>query len=325
MFDFRQIDWDEACREEARRLTRLAIQEDLGRAYDWTTLALVPPDTPGRAEVVVRKPGVVAGLVAAAEVLGEFDPKIVWKPLRHDGDAVSADTIAARISGPARSLLAAERTMLNFLGRLSGIATLTRQYVDAVARTGARIYDTRKTTPGWRRLEKYAVRRGGGCNHRLSLCEAILIKDNHLAMAAQLVDEAASFFPHNNKAGSLVNGIGNAVQRARAFLAEMNAGPGPSPLELGEILIEIEVDSLAQFEVALAAEPDLIMLDNFSLADLRKAVELRNRRGSRIELEASGGVSLDTLRAIAETGVERISAGALTHSAPWLDLALDWS
>lgn len=309
--DFRQIDWDEACREETRRLTRLAIQEDLGRAYDWTTVALIPPETPGQADVVVRKSGVVAGLLAAEEVLREFDPKIEWQPAARDGDYFDQPATVARIAGPARSLLAAERTMLNFLGRLSGISSLTRQYVDAVAGTAARIYDTRKTTPGWRLLEKYAVRCGGGCNHRLNLCDAILIKDNHLAMAAQL---------DGNKPSPAA-----AVARARAMLAEWNSAPGRAPFDLSNLLIEVEVDSLEQLDEAFFASPDLILLDNFSRAELLAAVALRTSRGSSIELEASGGVSLATVRAIAETGVERISAGALTHSAPWLDVALDWA
>jgi len=201
-------------------------------------------------------------------------------------------------------LLAAERILLNLLGRLSGVATLTRQYVDLAAHTKARIYDTRKTTPGWRRLEKYAVRCGGGWNHRGGLNKAVLIKDNHLALGAQASDHATRFTP------------AEAVVRARRFADERG--------DL-DMLIEVEVDTLDQFDAVLPARPDIVLLDNMGAAQLREAVGRRNAFDPAIELEASGGVNLATVQAIAESGVERISVGALTHSAVALDFGLDWA
>ena len=206
---------------------------------------------------------------------------------------------------PPADLLAVERILLNLLGRLSGIATLTRQYVDAVAGTKARIYDTRKTTPGWRRLEKYAVRCGGGWNHRGGLHEAILIKDNHLALGAQSSDGAQRFTP------------AEAVTRAKQFVQEHAADPG--------MVIEVEVDTLQQLDAVLPMRPDIVLLDNMSLSQLRDAVSRRDAVDPAIELEASGGVTLATVGEIAATGVERISVGALTHSAVALDIGLDWA
>jgi nicotinate-nucleotide pyrophosphorylase (carboxylating) len=201
-------------------------------------------------------------------------------------------------------LLTCERLVLNLLGRLSGIASLTRQYVKAIAGTKARIYDTRKTTPGWRRLEKYAVRCGGGFNHRLGLFDAVLIKDNHLVVGAEARGE--QFTP------------AEAVRRARQFLA--SAFPErPDPM-----IVEVEVDTLDQLREVLSAQPDLVLLDNMSLGDLRAAVALRDSEAPSVQLEASGGVRLETVAEIARTGVDRISAGALTHSAAWLDIGLDW-
>ncbi len=182
--DFQQIEWDAAVEEDCRQIVRLAVREDLDRSFDWTTLCLVPAEASGEAAVVSRQDGVVAGLRAAELALGEMDPRVTWSPKIEDGGTVSVGQTLAEIAGPARSLLTAERILLNLIGRLSGIATLTRRYVDAVRGTQARIYDTRKTTPGWRRLEKYAVRAGGGHNHRTGLFDAILIKDNHLALGA---------------------------------------------------------------------------------------------------------------------------------------------
>jgi nicotinate-nucleotide pyrophosphorylase (carboxylating) len=220
---------------------------------------------------------------------------------------VAADTVLGEIVGPARSLLTAERVLLNFVGRLSGIATLTARFVDAIAGTKARIYDTRKTTPGWRRLEKYAVRQGGGRNHRIGLFDAILIKDNHLAMAA------------GDGVGQAISPA-EAVRIARSFLRENF----PNDDEQREMMVEIEVDSLAQLGDVLPERPDIVLLDNMTLEGLTTAVAMRNDIASEVELEASGGVSLASVRGIAETGVERISSGALTHSAVCLDVALDW-
>jgi nicotinate-nucleotide pyrophosphorylase (carboxylating) len=260
--------------------------------------------------VVVRKPGVVAGLEAARVVLDEMDIAADFQAKFRDGDALAGGTIVGTIAGPARDLLTSERTLLNLLGRLSGIATLTRQYVEAVAGMKARIYDTRKTTPGWRRLEKYAVHCGGGHNHRTGLYDAILIKDNHLAFGRE-EQGAAAFSP------------AQAVRKAKAFLAQQRAGDRPAGAD-PQMIVEIEVDSLDQLREVLPEQPDIVLLDNLPPATLREAVAIRDAGGWPCELEASGGVNLQSVRAIAETGVERISAGALTHSAVSLDVALDW-
>ena len=239
--------------------------------------------------------------------MAAIDAKLTWSPETHDGQTIEQGNRIGVIDGPVHGLLAAERLMLNFLGRLSGIATLTRQYVDAVAGSGVRIFDTRKTTPGWRRLEKYAVRCGGGWNHRLGLFEAILIKDNHLALGATSVAQTLRYTP------------AQAVLRARKYIAE-HAGKGdPSTM-----IVEVEVDNLEQLEEVLLAGPDIILLDNMSCEQLCKAVACRDNINPAVELEASGGVTLATVRSIAETGIERISIGALTHSAPVLDFGMDW-
>ncbi len=214
-----------------------------------------------------------------------------WSPQVGDGDAISAGQTLAILAGPARSLLTVERILLNLVGRLSGIATLAKAYVDAAGGTQARIYDTRKTTPGWRRLEKYAVRCGGGRNHRTGLFDAMLIKDNHLALGAQ-AEGTAHLTP------------AEAVRRARDFAASMAAGKTASP-----VIIEVEVDTLAQLAEVLPAQPDIVLLDNMTTDDLRRAVALRDEVASQVELEASGGVNLQTVGAIAATGVERISVG----------------
>jgi nicotinate-nucleotide pyrophosphorylase (carboxylating) len=224
-----------------------------------------------------------------------------------DGRSVEPGDRVARMEGPARGILTAERPVLNLLGRLSGIATLTKRYVEAVVGTRARIYDTRKTTPGWRRLEKYAVRCGGGSNHRTGLFDAVLIKDNHLALGAGADDSAVGYTP------------AEAVGRARRFVQQHAAGSGG-----GEMIIEVEVDTLEQLEEVLLAGPDIVLLDNMSPAVLAETVKRRDARNPRVELEASGGVGLETVRRIAASGVDRISVGALTHSAAWLDIALDW-
>jgi nicotinate-nucleotide pyrophosphorylase (carboxylating) len=267
-------------------VVRLGLAEDLGRAGDITATACVPADARLSAVFAARKPGVVAGLACARLAVHALDPAAVFTLEAKDGDAIAAGAVLARVEANAHALLSAERTALNLLGRLSGIATLTRAYVDAVAGTGARIADTRKTTPGLRALEKHAVLCGGGLNHRFGLDDAILIKDNHVAAAG---------------------GIGPALERAKAYAGHL-------------VRIEVEVDSLDQLDEALPYGPDVIMLDNFSLDDLRTAVA---RAAGRVRLEASGGVTLQTVRAIAETGVDVISVGALTHSAPVLDIGLD--
>ncbi len=304
--EFRQIEWDATVEEDCRQIVRLAVREDLDRLFDWTTVCLVPSSVSAQAAVVSRQAGIVAGLRAAELAVSQMETGIRWTAAVEDGAHISAGQELALIAGPARGLLTAERILLNLIGRLSGVAMLTRRYVDAVAGTGARIYDTRKTTPGWRRLEKYAVRCGAGHNHRTGLFDAILIKDNHLALGAAI-------------AGADHLTPADAVRRAREFVQSMAPAPGSGPL-----LVEVEVDTLEQLEQVLPAGPDLVLLDNMSLDDLRRSVALRGALAPTIELEASGGVTLETVRAIAHTGVERISVGALTHSAIALDVSLDW-
>ena len=268
-------------------IVRLALAEDLGRAGDLTTDATISPETKMRVVIAARKPGIVAGLDASAHTLRLIDPAMALSIEKPDGSAVAPGDVIGRMDGSARSILTAERTMLNFLGRLSGVATLTRQYVDAVAHTKARIVCTRKTTPGHRALEKRAVRCGGGTSHRYGLDDAILIKDNHIAACG----------------GS----IADTLARAKAYAGHLR-------------MIEIEVDTLEQLEEALKHGPHAVLLDNMSLETLRTAVSLT---AGRVPLEASGGVTLSSVAAIAETGVDFISSGALTHSAPNLDVGLD--
>lgn len=294
------LQFSETQASAARELIRMALAEDLLPDGDATTQALIPEGQTGSVEIVARAPGVLAGLPVALLVFTEVDPAVIFRFLVHDGDWLVAGQVVAELSGPLRSLLTGERTCLNFLTHLSGVATLTRRYVDAVAGTRAGIYDTRKTLPGWRILEKYAVTAGGGRNHRMGLGDMLLIKDNHLAGWLAAAPDRS---------------IAAAVQAARKWSMARAGAPKQ---------IEIEVDTLAQFADALAGEPDIVLLDNMTLEDMRQAVALRNARAPRVELEASGGVSLASVAAIAATGVERISVGALTHSPPALDLAFDW-
>jgi nicotinate-nucleotide pyrophosphorylase (carboxylating) len=317
--DFAQLSWDGAAEAACRRIIREAVLEDLDRGYDWTTVALVPPEAVGSASIVARRNGVIAGLPAAALVADEMDKSLDFQPRKTDGDAAGPGDVIATVSGPVRSLLAAERLMLNLLGRLSGIATFTRQYVELVKGTKARIFDTRKTTPGWRRLEKYAVGQGGGFNHRIGLFDAILIKDNHLAFLAQIRQEVSSSATTASGGAATTDAAALATRQARRFLSDAFAGDARS-----DMIVEVEVDSLSQLKAVLAEKPDIVLLDNMPIEQLRAAVELRNAQAPGVELEASGGVNLTTVRAIAQTGVERISVGALTHSAMVLDLGMDW-
>jgi nicotinate-nucleotide pyrophosphorylase (carboxylating) len=266
-------------------IVRAALAEDLGRSGDITSSACIMPDARMKAVFAARQDGVIAGLDCARLAIAALDPGASFQLLANAPE-VRAGALLARVDANARALLSAERVALNLMGRLSGVATLTRAYVDAVRGTKARITDTRKTTPGLRALEKYAVRCGGGVNHRFGLDDAILIKDNHVAAAG---------------------GVGAALERAQAYAGHL-------------VKIEVEVDTLEQLDEALPYAPDVIMLDNFSLDDMREAVR---RAGGRVKLEASGGVNLQSVRAIAETGVDVISVGALTHSAPVLDIGLD--
>jgi nicotinate-nucleotide pyrophosphorylase (carboxylating) len=274
------------------RLIDLALAEDLGKEGDRTSLVTIPETTQGTAAFVARSPGVLAGLPAAGMVIHAIDPTLTFTVVIPDGSRIPKNALLGRVSGPLRSILAAERTALNFLQRLSGIASLTHKYVDEAAGYRAQILDTRKTTPGWRLLEKYAVRMGGGTNHRLGLFDGILIKDNHLA--------------------GLGGDVRKAVEAARSY--SNNEG----------LSVEVEVDTLEQLKTALDVKADIVLLDNMSTDQLRAAVALRNDLSPGVRLEASGGVNLGTVREIAATGVDRISVGALTHSAPALDIALDY-
>jgi nicotinate-nucleotide pyrophosphorylase (carboxylating) len=265
------------------RIVAAALAEDVGDG-DVTTEATVSPDAVGTATLLVKEAGVVCGLDVAERVFRTLDPDIVFERLVEDGHVATGRTEVARVTGTERAILTGERTALNFLGRLSGVATLTRRYVDAVAGTGASILDTRKTTPGLRLLEKLAVACGGGRNHRAGLYDAVLIKDNHLRAAGSVAD---------------------AVAGAR---------------ELTDLPVEVECDTLEQVSEALAAGVDAILLDNMTPAELREAVALV---AGRARLEASGGITLDTVREVAETGVDEISVGALTHSARSLDVSLE--
>jgi nicotinate-nucleotide pyrophosphorylase (carboxylating) len=282
-------------------LIALAIAEDLDQVGDITSSATIPSRALGSGRIIARSSGVLAGLPVVERLAAEFELLGRWTPYQADGDRLEPGSVVARLSGPMRSLLAMERTALNFLQRLSGIATLTARFVAAVAVEGsrARIYDTRKTTPGWRVLEKYAVRCGGGLNHRFGLYDAVLIKDNHLAWLQSATGPGA--------AGPIVT----AVTMARA-----NTPTGT--------IIEVEVDSLEQLDVALRCGPDIILVDNLGPEGVAEAVRRRDAVATAVQLEASGGVNLETVEALAATGVDRISVGALTHSAPALDLALDF-
>ena len=274
-------------KKETTALVASALEED-DTKHDITTAGTVLSNRRARCRLVARQTGVVSGLALASEAFEQLDRAVTIRVERPDGSIIRPDTPVLFLSGHARGLLSAERVALNFVQRLSGISTLTARYVAAVAGTNAKILDTRKTTPLYRRLEKYAVRAGGGLNHRMDLSSGVLIKDNHLA--------------------AVDGDIALAVKRVRAV----------APLG---IKIEVECDTLEQVRAAVDAGADVVMLDNMGLLDLREAVKLVN---GRAVTEASGGVKLDTVRAIAETGVNWISVGALTHSAPALDLGLDF-
>ena len=265
---------------------RAALDEDLGRAGDITSLATIPAGRTATADFVLRKPGTIAGLAFAEAAFRLLDPAITFETFVHDGQALSERTTLARVSGPAIAILSGERVALNYLGRLSGIATLTARYVDAVKGTQAKIVCTRKTTPGLRAAEKYAVKCGGGANHRFGLDDAVLIKDNHIAVAG---------------------GIVPALRAAKEAVGHL-------------VKIEIEVDTLDQLREVINEGADVVLLDNMNPTQLREAVTLI---GGRMKSEASGGVNLDSVRAIAESGVDMISIGALTHSASVLDIGLD--
>jgi nicotinate-nucleotide pyrophosphorylase (carboxylating) len=297
-----QVAWDEALEHDLHQLIRMTIAEDLSRQQDWTTVSLVPEEATAAARVVSREQGVIAGLPVGPIVIQEMNADVTWTPIIQDGDVVEPKQAVAEIAGNVRHLLVAERTILNFVGKLSGVATSTSAFVAKTDGTRAVICDTRKTLPGWRRIQKYAVRQGGGTNHRLGLYDAVLIKDNHIAFG--------------NQSAKVPFGIAEAVHRAREFVARSTPDP--------EMIIEIEVDSLEQLAKVLPANPDIVLLDNMTTDQLRQAVAMRDDGFASVSLEASGGVRIDTVAAIADTGVDRISVGALTHSSPNFDVGLDW-
>jgi nicotinate-nucleotide pyrophosphorylase (carboxylating) len=279
---------------EIRAAVKAALAEDIGSG-DATTLATVPPGLMAHAVMRAREPLIVAGIEFVETAFRELSRKVTVQKVLRDGGHAKAGDVLLKISGPARPILTAERVALNFIQRLSGVATLTSKFVAAVRGTGAKILDTRKTTPGWRHFEKYAVACGGGTNHRIGLFDMVLIKDNHLAA---LRDEKP-------------NAIVAAIARARKKYPKLK--------------IEVEADTLAQVRQALDAGAEMILLDNMSLNQLRQAVKMaRHHTRVRAKTEASGGVNLQTVRAIAQTGVDFISAGALTHSARAVDIALDF-
>jgi nicotinate-nucleotide pyrophosphorylase (carboxylating) len=267
-----------------------ALREDLGLAGDITTNAIIAPDATSEAVLALRDDGCIAGLPLAAVAFRALDPEIVIEPHVKEGAVASAGSVIARLKGKTRAILTAERVALNLLQHLSGIATATHHFVDAVAGTHARIVCTRKTTPGLRAFEKYAVCAGGGFNHRFGLFDAILIKDNHIAAAG---------------------GVSAAIERARAASGHL-------------VKIEVEVDTLTQLEEALQHSVDAVLLDNMAVPELKNAVARAKIIKPGIVCEASGGVRLETVRAIADTGVDMISIGALTHSVNSLDIGLDF-
>jgi nicotinate-nucleotide pyrophosphorylase (carboxylating) len=280
--------------QEIRAAVKAALAEDIGRG-DATTIATVPPGLTARAIMRAREPLTIAGLEFAEAAFRQLSGRVKIEKVLRDGRRARAGAVLLKISGPARSILTAERVALNFIQRLSGVATVTGKFVEAVYGTGAKILETRKTTPGWRRFEKYAVACGGGTNHRIGLYDMILIKDNHLAALRD----------------AKPNAIAAAIARARAKFPKLK--------------VEVEADTLEQVRQALDAGAEMILLDNMSLKQLRRAVKMvKEHTRVHAKTEASGGVNLKTVRAIAQTGVDFISVGALTHSARAVDIGLDF-
>lgn len=287
--------FDAETQAAAKVLARMSLQEDLRDVGDLTCLATIPADLEATVNIVSRQTGVACGLPLLPLVFEELPGNISWSLKMHDSDKLQRGNLLASVTGPVRSLLIGERSILNFMTHLSGIASRTAEFVEQIRGTRAVILDTRKTLPGYRLLQKYAVRCGGGTNHRMGLYDGVLIKDNHLAARGESTCAAA-------------------VADARKYMAKIAA----------HAKIEIEVDSLAQLRDALNEQPEIILLDNMQPDMLREAVAIRDARCHETLLEASGGVTLETVRGIAETGVERISVGSLTHSSPALDLGFDW-
>jgi nicotinate-nucleotide pyrophosphorylase (carboxylating) len=280
---------------ELHALIESAKREDMGTAGDITSAALVPADAVATAQISARKAGILCGIPLLPLIAAAYDTRLEVAVPLPDGARLAPGDIIAELRGPLRSVLSAERVVLNFLTHLSGIATATARYVEAIAGTRAKIYDTRKTVPGLRGLQKYAVRCGGGFCHRIGLYDAVLVKDNHIAHIP------ASFL---------------GAQLETAINAARRLDPRPD-------FVEVEVDTLQQLRVVLSCDVDVVLLDNMGLDQMREAVAIRGKVNPGVQLEASGGVNLDSVRAIAETGVERIAVGAITHSAPALDIGLD--
>lgn len=308
---------DEPTARDCLALIRASLIEDTGSAdlaegVDCTSDSVVPRGAMASAAFVAREAGIVSGVEVVRLAIGNFAPELTLECRLDDGASVKKGDTIAVLSGPAHKILVIERTCLNFMCRLSGIATLTHRHVELVAGTGARVLDTRKTLPGYRRLEKYAVRCGGGTNHRMGLYDAVMIKDNHLAFYRSLVDDSEDTIPA-------------AIELARRWIgSHIDSLP-----DGGETILQLEVDTLQQLEIALPCGPDIILLDNMEPERLREAVKMRDDAvsagGKMVLLEASGGVNLDTIGEISRTGVERISVGALTHSAVNFDIGLDWT
>ncbi len=289
------VTFDAATASAADSLIRMALAEDLDERGDLTSLSTIPADMSATVNLVSRQNGIVCGTPLIQRVFRELQTDAQVDINCQDGSTIVPGSLIAVISGPVRSLLTAERTVLNFMIHLSGVATRTAAFVEQVRGTKAVVLDTRKTLPGYRLLHKYAVRCGGGTNHRIGLYDGILIKDNHLAARGD-------------------QQVAAAVRDARSYMAENGL----------RLPVEIEVDTIVQLRDALQVLPEIVLLDNMEPELLKQAVHLRNQMAPETRLEASGGVTLETVRAIAESGVERISVGSLTHSAPALDLGFDW-
>ena len=287
--------FDQDSANAATTLTRMSLTEDLRDVGDVTCLSTIPPDLQATVQIVSRESGIVCGLPLIPIAFRELGSDVQAAVPIQDGDRIHRGTVLASLTGPVRALLTGERTILNFMTHLSGVASRTALFVEAISGTKACILDTRKTLPGYRALQKYAVRCGGGTNHRMGLYDGVLIKDNHLAARGE-------------------SACASAVANARRYMIE--SGRNTS--------IEIEVDTLEQLLDALKEKPEIVLLDNMSPDQLREAVALRDQYGPTTLLEASGGITLQTVRSVAETGVERISIGGLTHSSPALDLGFDW-
>ena len=373
--DFQKIKWCQAVEDDFRSILDLSIREDVESIGDLTSRSLIPETARGRASVVSRSEGIVAGMPLVDIIIEAVSPDLKWESAASDGQRIHRGEKIGTLSGSARGMMQAERLILNYVARLSGIASTTDLYVQAVKGTRAQIYDTRKTTPGWRLLEKYAVQCGGANNHRAGLYDAILIKDNHLALAAgraglgaleydpaEAVRTVRAFLVQQDELGprppvmchgnlpsdsklrklrsSLIAAVAEAtgsamlseviartpcyvIERAREKNAEVPREPAMN-FPAKEVIVEVEVDTFQQLESVLEANPDIIMLDNMSIELMEDAVKLRDERKPQIELEASGGINLNTVRRVAETGVDRISVGALTHSFQMFDFGLDW-